>query len=189
MVDSAHEQQMKHFPEAMVKMVDSMKGMFAVMKLISKLGVFALKPSLIAIGDNGKLPTELVSQMRGVMASSDSHAGAMISEAESVYAAGTQSVFTLNDLPLTVISHGQLDANAVPPSLGQQVREDYERAWQKLQEEITTLSTRGRRIVAERSGHNIMFDQPEIVIESILEMVNVTANQIELPHKEVVLAE
>ena len=84
-------------------------------------------------------------------------------------------VSTLGDIPLTVISHGQLDANAVPPSLGQQVRDDYEAAWQKLQVEITSLSTRGRRIVAERSGHNVMFDQPEIVIESISEMLKKTS--------------
>jgi pimeloyl-ACP methyl ester carboxylesterase len=156
---------------------------------MGKLGIFALKPSLVSIGDNGKLSNELVVQMQGVMASSNSHAEAMIAESESVYVARTQPVFTLGDLPLTVISHGQLDANAVPPSLGQQVRDEYEAAWQKLQAEITSLSTRGRRIVAERSGHNVMFDQPEIVIESILEMVNSTTAQVELPQKEVVLAE
>ena len=44
MVDSSHEQQMKHFPEAMVKMVNSMKGMFVLMKLFSRSGVFALNP-------------------------------------------------------------------------------------------------------------------------------------------------
>ena len=170
MVDSAHEQQMKHFPEAMVKMANSMKGMMGVMKLMGKLGIFALKPSLIAIGDNGKLSKEVVAQMQGVMASSNSHAEALVAESESVYAAQTKPVPTLGDLPMTVISHGQLDANAVPPSLGQQVRDDYEAAWQKLQAEITSLSMRGRRIVAERSGHNIIFDQPEIVIESILEL-------------------
>jgi len=171
MVDSAHEQQMKHFPEAMVRMADSMKGMMSVMKLMNRLGLFALKPNLVAIGDNGKLSNELVAQMRGAMASSDSHLEAMIAESESVFAAKTQPVSTLGDLPLTVISHGQLDANAVPPNLGQQVRDEYEAAWQKLQAEITSLSTRGRQIIAERSGHNIIFDQPEIVSESILEMV------------------
>ena len=176
MVDSAHEQQMKHFPEPLVKMVNSMKGMFTVMKLISKLGLFALKPNLVQIGDNGKLSNELVAQMRGVMASSNSHAEAMIAESESVYAAQTQPVSTLGNLPLIVISHGQLDANAVPPSLGQQVRDDYEFVWQKLQAEITSLSTRGRRIVAERSGHNVMFDQPEIIIDSILEMLHTAEN-------------
>lgn len=171
MVDSAHEQQMKHFPEALVKMVNSMKGMMGIMKLLSKLGIFAIKPNLISIGDNGKLSTDLVTQMRGVMASSNSHAEALIAETESVYSAQTQPVSSLGDLPLTVISHGQLDANSIPPSLGQQVRDEYEAAWQKLQVEITSLSTQGRRIFAERSGHNVMFEQPEIIVESILEMV------------------
>lgn len=172
MVDSAHEQQMKHFPEAMVKMAESMKGMMSVMKLMGKIGLFALKPNLVQIGDNGKLSSELVAQMQGVMTSSDSHAEALIAETESVYAMETQPISTLGDLPLTVISHGQLDENAVPPSLGQHVRDEYEAAWQKLQGEITSLSTRSRRIVAERSGHNVIFDQPEIVVESILEMVS-----------------
>ncbi|NJC94846.1 MAG: alpha/beta hydrolase [Anaerolineae bacterium] len=177
MVDSAHEKQMKHFPEAMVKMVNSMKGMMGAMKLMGKLGIFALKPSPVQIGDNGALSKELVAQMQGVMASSDNHLESMLAESESVYAAETQPVSTLGDLPLTVISHGQLDANAVPPSLGQQVRDDYEAAWQKLQAEITSLSTRGRRIVAERSGHNVIFDQPGIVIESVLEMVGTIRNE------------
>jgi pimeloyl-ACP methyl ester carboxylesterase len=171
MVDSAHEQQMKHFPPAMVKMANSMKGMMSVMKIMGKLGIFALKPNLISIGDNGKLPMDLVAQMQGVMAFSSSHAEAMVAESESVYAMQTQPVTTLGDLPLTVISHGQLDTNAVPPSLGSQVRDEYEIAWQNLQVEITSLSTRGRRSVAERSGHNVMFDQPEIVVEAVLEMV------------------
>lgn len=171
MVDSAHEQQMKHCPEALVKMVNSMKGMMGVMKLMGKLGIFALKPDLVQIGDNGKLSKELVANMQGVMASSDSHAEAMIAETESVYAAETQPISTLDDLPLTVVRHGQLDENAVPPSLGQQVRDTYESAWQALQVEILSLSTQGRLLVADRSGHNVMFDQPEIIVESVLEMV------------------
>jgi pimeloyl-ACP methyl ester carboxylesterase len=188
MVDSAHEQQMKHFPEAMVKMAGAMKSMMGLMKLMGKLNLFALKPSLAAIGDNGKLAKELVAQMQGVMASSDSHLEAMIAESESVYAAETEPVSTLGDLPLTVISHGQLDPAAVPPSLGPEVRDEYEAAWQKLQVEITSLSTRGRRIVAERSGHNVMFDQPEIITDAILEMLHASSNRFELM-QEAVLAE
>src|SRR5688500_7601719 len=100
---------------------------------------------------------------------------AMIAESETVFAAHMQPVSTLGDLPLTVISHGQLDATAVPPSLGQQVRDEYEAAWQTLQAQITSLSTRGRRIVAERSRHNVMYDQPEIIVESILEILSNTS--------------
>jgi pimeloyl-ACP methyl ester carboxylesterase len=178
MVDSAHEQQVKHFPESLVKMVESMKGMMAVMKWMSKLGIFALKPSLISIGDNDKLSKEVVRQMRGVMASSNSHAAALIAETECVFVAKAQPVSTLGNLPLTVIRHGQLDANAVPPSLGQSVRDEYERAWQKLQAEIASLSLRGRLIIAARSGHNIVYDQPEIIIESILEIVEETRQAV-----------
>jgi pimeloyl-ACP methyl ester carboxylesterase len=186
MVDSAHEQQMKHFPGAVVKMANSMKGMMGLMKLIGKLGIFALKPGLISIGDHGKLPKDLAAQMQGVMAASNSHAEALIAESESVYAVQTQPVSRLGDLPLTVISHGKLDADAVPASLGPQVRNDYEAAWQKLQVEITSWSSRGRRLVAEGSGHNIIFDQPELVIQSILEMVESTS-QIRHPEKEYVI--
>jgi hypothetical protein len=168
------------------KLANSMKGMLSVMKLMNKLGVFALKPSLIPIGDGGKLSAELLTEMRVVLATSDSHAETMI--AETQYAAVPQAVPTLGDLPLTVISHGKLDANAIPPNLGQVVRDDYERAWQKLQVEITSLSTRGRRIVAERSGHNIIYDQPEIIIQTILEMVEAT-RQSELYQREVVLVD
>jgi pimeloyl-ACP methyl ester carboxylesterase len=143
MVDSAHEQQMKYFPQAMVRMVNSMKGMLGIMKLISKLGIFALKPGLVQIGENGKLSSELVTQMQGVMAASDCHLETMLAESENIFAAQVQPVATLGDLPLTVISHGQHDTNAVPPSLGQQVRDEYEAAWQTLQAEITSLSPRG----------------------------------------------
>jgi len=189
MVDSAHEQQVKYFPEKLVKMVTSMTGIFGVMKVLGKIGVFALSPKLVAIGDNGRLRAPILKMSRAVMASSDSHLEALIAESQSVYGAQTRPVSTLGDLPLTVISHGQLDASAVPPSLGPRVRDEYERAWQELQREIAALSTRGRRIVAERSGHNIMWEQPELVIEAILEMVDRPAARPEPFRKEVALAE
>jgi pimeloyl-ACP methyl ester carboxylesterase len=177
MVDSAHEQQVKRFPKQLVKMVTSMMGMMNVMAVMNKLGLFALKPALIPLDDKGRLPSELAAQLRGVMASSEHHMKALIAETQSVYEARAQPVSSLGDLPLTVISHGQLDTNAVPPSLGQEVRDEYERAWQQLQKEITALSTRGRRIVAEQSGHNVIFDQPEVIIESILEMISSHSSQ------------
>ena len=184
MVDSAHEQQMKRFPESLVKMFNSIKGMFTVMKLMNRIGVFALNPKIIPIDDKGRLPAQTAERIRAAIASSDSHLETMIAESESVKAAQTLPVKTLGDLPLTVISHGQLDANAVPPSLGQEVREAYENAWQELQEEITSLSTRGRRIIAERSGHNIIFEQPEIIIESILEMIDVVSIDLKISNME-----
>jgi pimeloyl-ACP methyl ester carboxylesterase len=179
MVDSAHEQQAKRFPERLVNMFGGMNSMVAIMKLIGKSGIFTLIPKLVPTDDLGKLPKQTSEMIRGVVAASKSHIETTLAETLSVIAAETQPVSTLGDLPMTVISHGQLDANTVPANLGQQVRDDYERAWQELQVEITALSARGRRIVAERSGHNVNFDQPEIVIESILEMIRLTAFKVE----------
>lgn len=175
MVDSAHEQQVKRFPERLVKTMQSMMGMFSVMRLLSRIGVFSLNPKMVPLGDRGRLPARVADTARAVIASSDNHLKATIAETKNVNAAQTQPVKTLGDLPLTVISHGQLDA--VPPGIGPEIRGEYERTWQELQVEITSLSSRGRRLVAERSGHNILFDQPEMIIQSVLEMVDSLSGQ------------
>ncbi len=189
MVDSAHEQQVRRFPERLVKMVSSMMGMFTLMKLLSKAGVLALNPKMIPIGDKGRLPERTLQMAQAAIAPSDSHLEAMIAETKSVNAAETQPVESLGDLPLTVISHGQLDADAVPPSLGPEVRQQYERVWQELHREITALSRRGKRIVAEKSGHNVIFDQPEIIVEALVEMVSSARKQAEASEQAVALAE
>lgn len=188
MVDSAYEQQMKYFPERLVKMVNSMTGIFTVMKLLSKLGLFALFPKIVPIGDNGRLPGRTAEFVRAAISSSDSHLEALIAESQRVNAAETPPVKTLGDLPLIVISHGRLDANAIPPSLGPEIREEYEHAWQELQLQITTLSSQGKRIIAEKSGHNIIYDQPEIILDAILEMLNLTGSHRESYQKEMALA-
>lgn len=179
MVDSAHEQQVKCFPERLVKMFEGMRSMVAIMKLVGRSGIFALNPNIVPSDDLSKLPRKTAETIRVVIAASKSHIETTLAETLSVIAAETKPVSTLGDLPMIVISHGQLDANAVPHNLGVEVRDAYERAWQELQVEITALSTRGRRIVAERSGHNVIFDQPEIVVESISEMIRHTAGREE----------
>jgi pimeloyl-ACP methyl ester carboxylesterase len=184
MVDSAHEQQAKRFPAKLLRMFESMKGMAGVMKWLGRSGMFALNPKRLPTDDLSKLPQETAETIRAVVASSKSHVETTVAETLSVMAAETRPVSTLGALPLAVISHGKLDANAVPPGLGQEVRDEYERAWQELQEEIASLSTNGRRIIAERSGHNIILDQPEIIVESILEMIESIRQSIESPGKE-----
>jgi len=40
-----------------------------------------------------------------------------------------------------------------------------------MQQELLALSTRSRHIIAEKSGHFIRYDQPGLVIQSIVGMV------------------
>lgn len=58
----------------------------------------------------------------------------------------------LGDLPLIVVSRGSRAGS---------------KEWTAAQERLVVLSTQGSRIVADRSGHMIQFDEPELVIEAI----------------------
>ncbi len=43
--------------------------------------------------------------------------------------------------------------------------------WSELQKELASQVSTGKQIIAEQSGHGIHFDQPELVIDVIREMV------------------
>ena len=44
-------------------------------------------------------------------------------------------------------------------------------AWDELQNELTALSDRGKRLIATQSGHVIQLDQPQLVIDAVADMV------------------
>jgi TRAP-type C4-dicarboxylate transport system substrate-binding protein len=76
----------------------------------------------------------------------------------------------LGDTPLVVITHGKKMFFGRLSEDEQQLLED---AWQEAQHESTRLSTQGRLVVAEKSGHIIQFEQPEVIVEAVEEMVKV----------------
>ncbi|MFQ5527742.1 MAG: hypothetical protein ACE5GX_15970 [Thermoanaerobaculia bacterium] len=55
-------------------------------------------------------------------------------------------------------------------SVGAGLREK-EAAHRELQRELTMLSTQGRQIIASESGHGIQSDQPELLVESVEELI------------------
>jgi hypothetical protein len=74
---------------------------------------------------------------------------------------------TFGDLPLVVLSRGRVDDwPAGWPT------EPVQRAWEECQQALVGLSSRGRRVVCTRSGHNIHADEPELVVEAIRSVVD-----------------
>lgn len=71
-----------------------------------------------------------------------------------------------------LISHGE--PAPLPPIVhgGQEVAEAYEATWQQMQAELASLSSAGRRIVAEGSMHMIHHDRPELVVGAIRDVVD-----------------
>jgi hypothetical protein len=63
-------------------------------------------------------------------------------------------------MPLIVIEHDL-------PVMG----EAEEREWRQQLAAMATLSTRGKKIVADGAGHNIMGDRPDVVVDAIREVV------------------
>jgi pimeloyl-ACP methyl ester carboxylesterase len=72
----------------------------------------------------------------------------------------TQAGTSLGGLPLVVLTHGE----PMPT-------EAEEAAWQAAQARQASLSTAGRLQVAERSGHGIPLEQPELVLAAVREVV------------------
>jgi pimeloyl-ACP methyl ester carboxylesterase len=78
---------------------------------------------------------------------------------DQVRAAGS-----LGDIPLIVVSQA--------PSTGDmKASKAFLAVWSSLQEELARLSTRGSRVIAEGSSHQVHRDRPDVVIAAIRDVV------------------
>ena len=79
----------------------------------------------------------------------------------------------LGDKPLTVITAGkQLTYDEVKGQLSQEQLDQMNKAWAEMQSDLVAKSSRGKQIIAEKSGHLINYDQPETIVDAVREMVN-----------------
>jgi pimeloyl-ACP methyl ester carboxylesterase len=83
-------------------------------------------------------------------------------------AAETAATGSLGDIPLAVLSHDPEKPSAeMPADLAKSTNE----AWEKMQEELAHLSTRGTQAVAKNSAHYIQLDRPDLVIDAVRNVV------------------
>ena len=75
-----------------------------------------------------------------------------------------------SDIPLVVLTRSSATLNpndyAVPTSAPK-----FEEIRLELQRELVRRSSRGKQIIAEKSGHNIHRDQPELVVDAVRQVV------------------
>jgi hypothetical protein len=77
-----------------------------------------------------------------------------------------QSPHPLGDLPLVVLSRGRAEDDA--PA---------EEGHRREQAELVALSRSGRQVVAERSGHHIPLQEPELVVAAIRDVLSATTRR------------
>lgn len=81
-----------------------------------------------------------------------------------------RAVKTLGDLPLVVLSHS---ANMViDPNLSPDLSGKIEQLWEKLQNDLAALSSNSTHLIAVNAGHYIQVDEPKLVIDAILKLID-----------------
>lgn len=165
LVDSAHEEQLARLP-FIKDSADAFVSQFRTLSMISSFGLMALSPATIP---NRGFPEEAYRQYQAVLATTD-YFDSAIAESTAFYSgASTLKIAEMGDLPLIVLTHGLTDTTSGVDSAQQSL---FEQEWSKMQSELAGLSSNSKQVIAEKSGHYIQFDQPELVIESIIELVS-----------------
>lgn len=159
LLDASHPDQENRLPPELRNMQGSWLREVEFMEYTMPLGV----PRLLDLCDTDPVPRtaecnfhnerENVAEMKGF----------------SEGAKETAATGTLGDLPLAVLSHDPDKPYAeLPADLAKPTND----AWEKMQEELAHLSTRGSQAIAKGSSHYIQIDRPDVVIDAVHAVVN-----------------
>jgi pimeloyl-ACP methyl ester carboxylesterase len=181
LVDSTHEDQVARYEAAVASHGDEGAGTAAngqttvlmyqlvlrVFEELNSLGILAMNPEAFPalVPD---LP-EVAKEYKSVMLSNDSFFAAIQQQGD--YVEDNQAdvremhITTLGDIPLVVLSSRKV---APQPGLSAEETADL---LAELHTELAALSSRGELVFAEESSHQIQWDQPELVIEAISDVV------------------
>ena len=75
------------------------------------------------------------------------------------------------NIPLYVLARGRVDP--YPPDWSAERIAKREQAWREMQEDHARRSSNGKLIVAEKSGHDIQEEQPELVTDAVRQVITV----------------
>lgn len=168
LVDAKHPDAQARLPEAWEDVTRSLGPTMRMAALLSRLGVLRLwQPAALAPPE--RLPDALHEDHR-YLASRAKHFTTTRLEGEATPLSDEQvrALPFPAELPLIVIRHGHADMFAMLP---EDAREEAEEVWQGLQRELARLSKHGALLVAERSGHNIPLEQPDVIVEAVERML------------------
>jgi pimeloyl-ACP methyl ester carboxylesterase len=83
-----------------------------------------------------------------------------------------QATGSLGDLPLTVLTAtGSVWWPDLPPDVD---ASQFRQMWLELQQDLTKLSTNSTQVFADKSSHFMQFDQPEVIVDAIRQIVETT---------------
>ena len=182
MVDAAHEEQLARMPEAIAKMQATTSRatgcLFGLLKAMSSIGLLAL----VAEMKGGLWPTPIPREARAAYLSTlysspkyfETAKRETLAIPESYAAVRARQIRSLGDIPLIVISAGR-PAITAGHGISEADAEQFKALAAELHTEMAALSPKGKRVVAEESGHYVPVDQPQVVGDAIREVVEAAA--------------
>jgi pimeloyl-ACP methyl ester carboxylesterase len=158
LVDASHPDQENRFPPELKNMEGSWLREAEFLEYSAPFGI----PRLMGLCDE-----EAVVRAAECNWHSAHESAAELKEI-SQSAAETSATGSFGDMPLAVLSHDPEKPSAeLPPDLAKSTND----AWEKMQEELAHLSTRGTQTIAKNSAHYIQLDRPDVVIDAVRSVV------------------
>jgi pimeloyl-ACP methyl ester carboxylesterase len=179
LVDAGHEERWLRYQESLLRLERLSNRMMAwglrFLQVLNSVGLPALNPDSFGSDWPTPIPEPVRGPYFGTMFSGTKCLATLIEEikaAEGNFAAVREAELSpLGDIPLVVVTSGKPEISEGRAISAQEV-EHYNRVAAELQAELVALSPQGKQILAEKSGHYIQIDQPELVIEAIREVVD-----------------
>lgn len=82
------------------------------------------------------------------------------------------NIQSLNDKPLTIITPEEVDSQAVMLGFLEQQADEINQKWIDAQKKLMELSTNSELISVPNSSHAVMYDQPKVIVDGVLDMGN-----------------
>lgn len=182
LIDSSAQDQKLRMPQALLKSGDQTLMMLRIGQVGTPFGL----PRLLQVGDKLTQGIPYSPEVRqAVIARYNTYSfwGGMLDayKASDLITSIPGPKPDFGDLPLVVLTHGEKMADMppeqLPPGLTKDVLQQADDIWMQLQREHAKMSSRGELVVAEKSGHGIPSDQPELVLESLQKVIAMAAGK------------
>lgn len=178
LVDSSHEEQFAPEPiqKALRQMTRLMPLVYGYMRTVVGSGAAALMPALLPDPAGVQallplLPPQSAEIYRSLIVSDPKLLAAASGELQALPESQAQmraaQITSLGDIPLIVLRHGKTQPMMATAEVAQLLEETFV----QLQNEMAALSSNGRVVVAEQSGHVIHIEQPGLVIEAVQQVL------------------
>lgn len=174
LVDSAHADQVQRLPQDPNNKQAALLNQKTLLLTLSLLGVVRILNSLPQAKKQVETFPENMRALYFSQKQQTKHLKTMLEETDKLEESLAQLKLTGNKIenkPLVVISAGKAP-KPEEVGLSQEFTDRFNAAWQELQKDLASLSTKSVHIIADDSGHMIPQHQPQIIIDAIQSMVN-----------------